>query len=266
VVDELPLTDLRAFALELADAADALTLARFGGPQPAVRKHDGTPVTETDRAVEALLRERITATYPQHALLGEEQGGGFDPQAPTWVLDPIDATANYMRGIPIFGTLIAVVAGGRTVVGVASAPALGERWDAASGLGARRNGEPVAVSAVAALADAQVLHGGLEWFRSDPRLWELLGRITDEARRTRGFGDFWQHLLVAGGMAEVAFERDLSPWDVAAVECIVTESGGRCTGWDGGSVLDGGDVLSTNGLLHPALRQLLGPASAVAPA
>lgn len=260
-------TDLLGFALELADVADRLTLARFGGTVEAMTKPDGSPVTEADRAVESALRERIAATFPAHAVLGEEEGGVIDPGTPTWVLDPIDATANYLRGVPVFATLIAVVEDGRARVGVASAPAMGERWTAAQGHGARRNGEPISVSRIGALADAHVLHGGLDWFRQSPRCWELLGRLSDACWRTRGFGDFWMHLLVAGGMGDVALERDLKPWDIAALECILTEAGGRLTAWDGGSALadPDGAVLSTNGLLHPVVQGLLadaGPTSA----
>lgn len=251
--------DLLGFATGLADVADALTMDAFGGTVSAARKDDGTPVTAVDRAVEAALRTRIASSYPDHAVLGEEEGGAIDPHTPTWVIDPIDATANYARGVPLFATLIAVVEGGRARVGVASAPALGERWDAAHGRGARRNGHPVAVSAVDALEDAHLLHGGLAWFRRSPQLWALLGRLTDACGRTRGFGDFWVHLLVAGGMGDVALDRDLKPWDIAALECIVTESGGRLTSWDGGSALTdpGGQVLCTNGLLHAAVQELL---------
>jgi histidinol-phosphatase len=248
---------LRDFALDLAAVADEISLARFGGPVPAVAKPDGTPVTEADRDIEQELRRRITESFPDHGLLGEETGGRLEPGVPTWVIDPIDATKNYMRGVPVFATLIGVAIEGRSVVGVASAPALGERWDAATGLGARRNGQRIGVSAIADLDRAHVLHGGLDWYRADPRMWELLGHLADVAWRTRGFGDFWNHLLVAGGMAEVAFESDLKPWDIAALECIVTEAGGRMTGFDGGPALATGDVLTTNGLLHGAMQELL---------
>lgn len=253
------LDDLLGFAAELADAADALTLGGFGGSLSVATKADGSPVTETDRAVEVALRERISATYPGHAILGEEQGGAIDPATPTWVLDPIDATANYLRGVPVFATLISVVEGGRARIGVASAPAMRERWEAAEGQGARRNGEPVGVSAVGSMEQAHVLHGGLDWFRQSPALWDLLGRLSDACWRTRGFGDFWMHLLVAGGMGDVALERDLKPWDIAALECIVTEAGGRLTAWDGRSALADphGAVLSTNGLLHPFMQRFL---------
>ena len=254
----LDLDGLRGFALELADLADAITMERFGGQVAAQRKPDGSPVTEADRAVEAALRARISDAHPDHAVLGEEEGGVLDPGVPTWVIDPIDATKNFLRGVPVFATLIALCLGGHAVVGVASAPALGERWDASRGGGTRRNGRLAQVSAIADLAEAHVLHGGLEWFRSEPGMWEVLGRISDRVWRTRGFGDFWMHLLVAGGQAEAAFERDLSVWDVAALECLVTEAGGRFTAWDGGSALASGDVIASNGLLHDDIRALLG--------
>lgn len=250
----MQLAALRDFALHLADAADVITLSHFGRSVPADYKADGSPVTAADLQVEATLRERIVAAYPEHAILGEEGGGAIDPAVPTWVIDPIDATANFLRGVPIFATLIGLVVAGSPVVGVASAPALAERWEAARGLGARCNGLLTGVSRIAALEDAQVLCGGLKWYRDDPRLWEVLGGLADEAGRTRGFGDFWMHLLVAGGMAEVAFERDLKPWDIAALECIVTEAGGRMTTFDGAPALQGdGSVLTTNGVLHDLL-------------
>lgn len=256
---DLPLAELLGFAQELADEADSISLAHFGGTIAATRKLDGTHVTEADTAIERRLRQRLARAYPEHAILGEEQGGTLDAATPTWVLDPIDSTANFLRGLPMFATLIAVVVDGQSVVGVASMPAMQERWWAARDRGAYRNGEQAQVSTVDVLGDAHVLHGGLDWFRQSPQLWELLGRLADSCWRTRGFGDFWMHLLVAAGMADVAVERDLKPWDIAALECIVTEAGGRLTGWDGGPALADaqGAVLTTNGRLHGALRDLL---------
>ena len=253
----MDLEGLRALAMEAVDAADAVTLARFGGRQDAARKRDGSLVTAADREAEAVLRERLGAATPRLPILGEEEGGSLDPATPTWVLDPIDATNNFVRGIPVYATLVALVENGHAVVGVASAPAMGERWDAAAGLGARRNGETIRVSDVASLAQAQVLHGGLDWWRRSDADWAVLGRLADAAWRTRGFGDFWMHLLVAGGMAEVAVERDLEPWDVAAVECIVGEAGGRVTAFDGGAAIAAGEALTTNGRLHGAVQALL---------
>lgn len=249
--------ELLGFAHELADAADAVTLAHFGGPVPAVSKPDGSPVTEADQAVEATLRERISLTYPDHAVCGEEVGGDIDPASPTWVIDPIDGTKNFMRGLEVYATLIGLVHQGQALVGVASAPAMGERWAAAAGHGAWRNSRTMEVSAVAELADAHVCHGGLEWYRGSPANWELLGEIVDRCWRARGFGDFWQHMLVADGAADVALERDLAPWDIAALVSIVTEAGGRITGWNGGLALDNTSILTTNGLLHDEMSALL---------
>jgi len=245
-------TDLRDFALGLADTADAVARRHFGDPVPAIRKPDGTPVTEADREIEARLRDHIDRALPEATVLGEEQGGHLERHGICFVIDPIDGTKNFMRAIPVFATLIGVLVDGDVVAGVASAPAMGERWDAARGHGTRRNGKRMGVSAIDDPTGAHVLHGGLQWFARDARRWQRLASIANEAWRTRGFGEFWMHLLVAGGMAEVAFEDDLSIWDVAALEIIVTEAGGRMTGWDGSSVLTSGTALTTNGTLHDA--------------
>ena len=255
----LDLQGLLQIALSLADAADEVSLRHFGGRVAADTKTDGSPVTAADREVEAAVRTRLAELDPLHPILGEEEGGRLDADTPTWVIDPIDATANFMRGIPVYATLIGLVVDETPVVGVVSAPALGERWDAAQGLGTRCNGTPARVSQVATLAESQVLHGGLDWWRDTPQRWAILGRLADAATRTRGFGDFWMHLLVAGGMAEVAIERDLKPWDVAAVQCVVTEAGGRMTSYDGGSPLTTGETVSSNGLVHDEVLALLAP-------
>lgn len=256
----LDLAASHELALRLADAADEVSLAHFGGQVAASRKRDGSLVTAADDAVETRLREQLAADSPDFAVLGEEQGGGIDRATPTWVIDPIDATNNFLRGIPVYATLIALLVDGVPVVGVASAPAMGERWDAAAGAGARRNGTPVHVSEIDDLAAAQVLHGGLDWWRKSQAAWAGLGRLADAAWRTRGFGDFWMHLLVAGGMAEVAVDHDLKAWDVAAVQCIVTEAGGRMTSYDGGSALESGQALTSNGRLHEQVQALLADA------
>ena len=246
-----------AGAVEIAEEADQLSLAHFQAGVAAVAKPDGSPVTVADREVERLVRRRLSETFPGHAVMGEEEGGSLDPAVPTWVLDPIDATKNFIRGIPVWATLLALCVEGQPVVGVASAPAMGERWEAAAGLGAHCNGEPLHVSAVDALSDAHVLHGGLDWFRRTEGHWAMLGTLADRAWRTRGFGDFWMHLLVAGGQADIALERDVQPWDIAAVACIVAEAGGRTTTWDGDPILEGGGVLTSNGRLHETAMAVL---------
>lgn len=244
-------TELRDLALELADLADAIALGTFGRDVPATSKPDGSPVTAADREIEATVRQRIGATLPTATVFGEEDGGELTTDGTCFVIDPIDGTKNFMRGVPVFATLIGVLVDGEVVAGVASAPALGERWDAVHDAGTRRNGHLVSVSEVAAIGDAHVLHGGLDRFSTDPARWERLGQIANAAWRTRGFGEFWMHLLVAGGHADVAFEDDLSIWDIAALEIIVSEAGGRMTTWDGAPVVTGdGSALTSNGLLH----------------
>ena len=259
-----PPSELRDLALSLADLADVISQRYFGDPVPASRKPDGTPVTEADREIEATLRQHIEQALPHAAVLGEEEGGDLDRDGVCFVIDPIDGTKNFMRGVPVFATLIGVLVDGEVVAGVVSAPAMGERWDAARGHGTRRNGEPVNVSAIDTPSDAHVLHGGLRRFSYDPQRWDRLARIANEAWRTRGFGEFWMHLLVAGGMAEAAFEDDLSIWDIAALEVILSEAGGRMTAWDGTSVLMSRTALSTNGALHEAyMARLVGRPAAL---
>ena len=261
--------ELLRVAGALADIADPIALEHFGGPVAAVAKPDGTPVTAADQEIEAALRSALAELRPDDAILGEEQGGAIAPRGVTWVIDPIDATKNFMRGIPVFATLVGAVVDGQIAVGVVSAPAMcfgpgrsdgrrtGERWQAAVGHGARRNGEPVGVSAIAAVGDAHLLHGGIDHHRRLDGGWERLGRLASGAWRLRGFGDFWGHLMVAGGMAEACFEPDLSPWDIVAPACVVAEAGGRVTTWDGGPVVGGGSVLSTNGLVHEEVAAAL---------
>lgn len=257
-------TELRDLALELADVADAIALGTFGRDVPATSKPDGSPVTAADREIEATVRQRIGAALPTATVFGEEDGGELTTDGTCFVIDPIDGTKNFMRGVPVFATLVGVLVDGEVVAGVASAPALGERWDAARYAGTRRNGRPVCVSEVAEIGDAHVLHGGLDRFSVDRVRWERLRQIADAAWRTRGFGEFWMHLLVAGGHADVAFEDGLSIWDIAALEIIVSEAGGRMTTWDGASVVTGdGSALTTNGgLLHDELLSRLPGADA----
>jgi histidinol-phosphatase len=244
-------TDVAAdleLALALADLADSITLPRFGSLDLAVdTKPDRSPVTEADRAVERAIRERLAEVRPAHGVLGEEYGVDGEGADVRWILDPIDGTRNYLRGVPVWGTLIAVEAGGDVVVGVASAPALGRRWWAARGLGAFADGRRIGVSKVAALADAVVSDAGC-----DPRLRACWHH--------RSFGDFWQHMLVAEGVVDVAVDPEVSLWDLAVVQVIVEEAGGRFTDLAGRRRPDGGSGLSTNGLLHDeVLRRLRTP-------
>jgi len=233
-----------AFALELADSADAISLPRFRAADLRVEtKPDLTPVTDADRAVERALRDRIAAERPGEGVLGEEEGGGSGGPV-RWILDPIDGTKNFSRGIPVWATLIALERDGRVVCGVASAPAIGRRWWAARGEGAWSDGEAIGVSQIGSLALATVSFSrtGLD---SPPTL-----ELARAAWHAQPFSDFWAHLLVAEGAIEIAVEHDMNPWDNAALQVIVEEAGGRFTDVRGEARIDGGGAISTNGLLH----------------
>jgi histidinol-phosphatase len=264
-----------ALALGMADAADVMTLDRFQSLDLIVEtKPDLTPVSDADRATEELLREHLSAARPDDPVLGEEFGadesdepGRDEGGKPTgesgrrWILDPIDGTKNYVRGVPVWATLIALVDGADVVVGVVSAPALGRRWWAALGQGAWAGGALVGdprqihVSDVGELSDASLSYSDLAGW---PGGGAGFRDLADRCWRTRAYGDFWSHLLVAEGAVDIAAEPELSVWDVAALVPVVQEAGGRVTGRTGGSALEGGGAISTNGRLHDAVLSLVG--------
>jgi histidinol-phosphatase len=244
-------------ALRLADAADAITLPRFRAADLRVdRKPDRTPVTDADTAAESALRAILADERPGDAVLGEEGGGAVATGGRGWVLDPIDGTKNFSRGVPAWGTLIALTEDGRPTVGVASCPALGRRWWGATGLGAWTTDAPLgvtvprrlAVSGVSDLADAYVSTTDYRSFTGDG--WS---RLAAEVWETRAFGDLWHHCLVAEGVIDVAVEALANPWDLAAVMPIVEEAGGRLTSLDGEPTFAAGDGFCSNGLLHDAV-------------
>jgi histidinol-phosphatase len=252
-------------ALELADVADSITLARFRAADLVVEtKPDLTPVTEADKAVERAVRDALGASRPDDAILGEEYGASEGADGGRrWIVDPIDGTKNYVRGIPVWATLLALQEGDRATVGVVSAPALGRRWWAAQGAGAfgadGLSADPrrLRVSAVRALEDAQLLVSGFDGWEERGRLEQLLS-LSRRCWRTRGFGDFWTYMLVAEGVAEVGCEAVVSLWDLAAPQVIVEEAGGTFTDLGGAPRADGGDALATNGLLHKEALALVG--------
>lgn len=249
------LTELE-YALDLADLADQVTLDRFRARDLIVdTKPDMTPVSEADRQVEDLLRGRISSDRPNHEILGEEYGVSGSGEW-LWVIDPIDATMNYVRGIPVFATLIALTRAGRAEVGVVAAPALGRRWWAARGHGAFMNGERIRVSGVAQLEDAQLSINSLLDFE-DHGFGEGGRALSLACWRTRGFGDFWSHMLVAEGAADLAAEPIVAPWDLAALQIIVEEAGGRFSDFTGTSTFEGGNAVSSNGHLHQRALDLL---------
>jgi histidinol-phosphatase len=247
-----------AFALELADLADAITVERFRADDLVVEtKPDQTPVTEADRAVEQALRKRIGEERPGHGVIGEELGADGEGSA-RWVLDPIDGTKNYLRGVPVWATLIALERDGRVEVGVASAPALHRRWWAARGQGAFVDGRRIHVSKVAELADAVLSHASLTSWEQHGRGEQFLALVRG-CWRTRGFGDFWSHVLVAEGAVDLAVEPEVQLWDLAALQVIVEEAGGRFTDLGGTATPAGGSAVSTNGLLHDQVLATLRP-------
>jgi histidinol-phosphatase len=232
--------DLR-LALELADISDRLTLRFFRGSFSVRTKADQTPVSDVDEAVERAIRQRLERERPEDAIVGEEFGRRGESSR-RWIIDPIDATRNYIRGIPIFATLIALDG----EVGVVSAPALNRRWWAARGEGAMCDGRPVRVSSVDHFDGAQIGYDSVTDFTEPEKFLALLRRCG----RARGYGDFWIHMLVAEGAIEIAIEPQVAWWDMAAVQVIVEEAGGRFTTLDGQPRANGGSAVSSNGVLH----------------
>jgi histidinol-phosphatase len=230
-------------ALRLADAADAISLPRYRTELVIETKPDLTPVTEADRAVEAEIRRMLASERPDDAILGEE-GGAAGSGTRRWIVDPIDGTRNYSRGIPVWATLIALEVDGTVQIGVVAAPALHGRWWAERGSGALANGEPMHVSAIGRIEEA-VLSFSIE---------TKVPPLARDAWHVRGLGDFWAHMLVAEGAVDGAVDADgLSEWDLAAVQVIVEEAGGRFSDAGGESRIDSGSAITSNGLLHDEL-------------
>jgi histidinol-phosphatase len=254
-------------ALACCDVADALALEHFRRDLVIQTKPDRTFVTQADTAIEAAIRGRIGAAHPDHGLVGEEYGTEEGSGGVRWYIDPIDGTHNFMRGVPLFGTLLAVEEDGELVVGVMSAPALGERWYARRGGGSwavgsigPRAGQPrrIGVSGVSAVADAQLLYASpleIESSGEAPGFDALIR----SAWRDRGFGDFWGYALVAEGAAEAMIEVGPNSWDLAAPSVVVEEAGGRMTDVHGLRTIHRGTALASNGILHDEIvRRLAG--------
>jgi histidinol-phosphatase len=256
-----------ALALRLCDLADRMTTAAFRRADLVVdTKPDHTLVTEADKGVEEAVRTALASARPGDAVMGEEYGSSGSGTR-RWIIDPIDGTHNFVRRIPVWGTLLALEVAGVIQVGVASAPALGRRWWAGRGLGAWAasiggrldDAEPEAihVSAVATLADAQLTTCG-------PSGWERRGGVqrlldlSDRCWRDRAFGDFWSHVLVAEGACDVGIDPVANLWDLAALQVIVEEAGGRFTDFDGVARADGGAAITTNRILHDEVLNIVG--------
>ncbi|OBF53220.1 histidinol-phosphatase [Mycobacterium sp. 852002-50816_SCH5313054-b] len=242
-------------ALALADRADALTAARFGALDLRVdTKPDLTPVTDADRGVEVDLRDVLGRERPDDGVVGEEFGGTASFSGRQWIIDPIDGTKNFVRGVPVWASLIALLTDGVPSVGVVSAPALRRRWWAARGNGAFAtvDGSPprqLSVSSVAQLDSASLSFSSLSGW-ADRGLRDRFIGLTDELWRVRAFGDFLSYCLVAEGAVDIAAEPEVSVWDLAPLDILVREAGGKFTALDGTAGPHGGSAVATNGLLH----------------
>jgi histidinol-phosphatase len=255
-----------ALALALAAGADLVSLDRFRALDLVVTtKPDRTPVTDADQAVERGIRSAIEAARPGDSILGEEYGTEGDSNR-QWIIDPIDGTANFMRGVPIWGTLIALAVDGVPIVGVVSAPALGKRWWAASGHGAWtqdlghqghvHEARPIRVSNVRAVSDASLSYNSLRGWDDEGRLGDVIA-LTRAVWRSRAIGDMWSYMLLAEGSLDIVSEYDLKPYDMAALIPIIEEAGGRFTSIEGVTGPWGGSALATNGILHEEVLKML---------
>ena len=254
--------DLR-LAHVLADAADSLTMSRFKAQDLVVEtKPDLTPVSDADKRVEEAIRSTLSRARPRDAVHGEEMPDtGHGPRR--WVLDPIDGTKNFVRGVPVWATLIALMDGDAVVAGLVSAPALSRRWWAGAGSGAYTgkslsSASRMQVSKVDQVADASLSYSSLGGWDEDGRAEGFLG-LAREVWRTRAYGDFWSYMLVAEGAVDVAAEPQVALHDLAAPSIVVTEAGGRFTDLEGTAGPAGGSAVATNGLLHDDVLVRLAP-------
>jgi histidinol-phosphatase len=252
------------FLGEIADRTDPIALEWFGSVELRVdAKPDRTPVTEADRRIEDEVRQLVARRHTGLGVFGEEQGGDTSG-GPRLIVDPIDGTRNFIRRIPLFATLLAIEQEGEIIAGLVSAPALRTRWRAARGLGAFENERRIRVSGTGELAEAQLFHGSLAGDEAGDSARLILALATRTARQ-RGFGDFYQHVLVASGAGDLAFDHGLKPWDVAPLFVLLEEAGGRITGLGGERSLEAGSFLTSNGRLHAQALELLRSAAAQRP-
>ncbi|MDV3126674.1 histidinol-phosphatase [Mycobacterium sp. 21AC1] len=252
--------DDMTLALALADQADKLTMDRFGAMDLRVEtKPDLTPVTDADRGAEEALRAALAAARPDDTVFGEEFGGTTASTGRQWVLDPIDGTKNFVRGVPVWCTLIALLEDEVPVVGVVSAPALARRWWAGAGQGAFGSfggaTRKLSVSGVSELTAASLSYSDLTTGWEDRR--DRFLALTDEVWRVRAYGDFWSYCMVAEGAVDIACEPEVKLWDIAPLDILIREAGGAFTSIDGADGPHGGSALASNGLLHDAVLSRL---------
>jgi histidinol-phosphatase len=242
-------------AIAIALEGGQIALGHYQRDIEVERKADRSPVTVADRSAEALIRQRLAAAYPTHAILGEEYGADGTAASHRWIVDPIDGTRSFVHGVPLFGVLIALEVDGVVVAGVCHLPAVNETLAAARGLGCTWNGRPAQASRTTTLQDATLVYSDSRSMRH--RLGPRWGELEDRVNEVRGWGDCYGHCLVATGRADVMLDAVMNPWDCAALLPILDESGGRFTDWRGQARIDGGDAVSTNSVLHDAVLDLL---------
>jgi histidinol-phosphatase len=243
-------------AVEAARKAGRLALGYYEGQLVVQWKEDHSPVTAADREAEALLRATLLGKFPQDGFLGEESGDAPGSSGYRWIIDPIDGTRSFVRGVPLWGTLVGLEYRGEQIAGVADAPALGHTYRALRGDGAYRNDRRIRVSDVADLAEAHLFYSSVSWFVKAGRQDTFLN-LAARTERQRGYGDFYGFVLVAQGSGDVMLEYGCHAWDLSAVTAIVEEAGGRLTDWRGRQDISEPDVVASNGRLHQQILQLL---------
>jgi histidinol-phosphatase len=246
-----------SFALNVCALAGQISMDHFQRGVTASAKADGTEVTVADKETERIIRSGIANTFPDDAILGEEEGETEGKKAGRkWIIDPIDGTYNYARGIPIFATLLALEVNGEVVLGVVNAPARGDMYWAERGKGAFRNGVPVKVSDCSDVSRSQFNFGALSRIRRDG-YWNGFTRVVEQTYRQRGYGDYLSFAYVFEGKAEASLEMGVQPWDLAPMKIIVEEAGGRYSDLSGGNSIYTGNCLISNGRVHDPILSLL---------
>jgi histidinol-phosphatase len=244
-------------ALEAAAQAERIVMRHFGRELATRLKDDGSPVTQADLEAEAAIIATLRRHFPDYGFLAEESGASGNGDRPMWVVDPIDGTASFIRGIPLFSTQIALTRGGVPVLGVSSIPGMGETLFAETGQGAFLGNQRLKVSDVDALSGAQVSFGGLNYFLKYGRTQAMLD-LTESAGRSRAFGDAYAYHLLATGRSEIVAEAHIRFWDIAALTVIIHEAGGKCSDFAGRPIgVDTADVVCTNGRLHPVVLDVI---------
>lgn len=243
-------------AVDAAGKAAQLALRYFDIDVAVEWKEDDSPVTVADRQAEQLLRDSLLGTFPDDGFLGEEYGDKPGTSGYRWIVDPVDGTRSFVRGIPVWGTLVGLQSQGELIAGIVIAPALRQTWRALRGDGAYRGERRIRVSDVSELSKATVFYTNLSWFERAGKTKQFL-QLAAQTQNQRGYGDFWGHMLVAQGAGEIMADHGLHVWDIAAIQPIVEEAGGRFSAWDGRPDIHRPDVLASNGKLHEAALHIL---------